>query len=120
MEKTISEGSFQTDSKNPFSAPVKLPAGLYKIEAAAKDAFGKEVKAFLPLMVLPERDASRFSLRLPNLVSLPDSTVEVGGMLDALWGTGYDEGRAIVEIEHRGEIVKRYWTPKGATQQRIQ
>ncbi len=121
VDRAVKESTFQTDSQNPFSAPVKLPAGLYKIEAVAKDAFGKEVKAFLPLMVLPERGSIRFGLRLPNLVSLPEGgTVEVGGTLDALWGTGYDEGRAIVEIEHRGEIVKRYWTPKGATQQRIQ
>ena len=37
----------------------------------------------------------------------------------ALWGTGYDEGRAFIEIEHRHKMVKRYWTKPGQTQQQI-
>src|ERR1043166_4174335 len=37
----------------------------------------------------------------------------------ALWGTGYDEGRAFVEIEHRHKMIERYWTRPGQTQQQI-
>ena len=37
----------------------------------------------------------------------------------ALWGTGYDEGRAFIEIEHRHSFVERYWTKPGQTQQQI-
>src|SRR6185503_11777999 len=38
----------------------------------------------------------------------------------ALWGTGYEQGRAFVEIEHRNRILKRYWTAPDATQAKIQ
>ena len=28
----------------------------------------------------------------------------------ALWGTGYDAGRAFIEIEHRHQMIQRFWT----------
>ena len=31
----------------------------------------------------------------------------------ALWGTGYDTGRAFVEIEHRDKMIQRFWTEPG-------
>src|ERR1035438_3489687 len=37
----------------------------------------------------------------------------------ALWGTGYDTGRALVVIEQRHKMVQRYWTTAGRTQQQI-
>ena len=37
----------------------------------------------------------------------------------ALWGTGYDEGRAFIEIEHRNKMLQRYWTAPGNTQEQI-
>ncbi len=37
----------------------------------------------------------------------------------ALWGTGYDSGRAYIEIEHRGKILQSFWTEAGATQQPV-
>ncbi|HYT22743.1 MAG TPA: alpha-2-macroglobulin family protein, partial [Candidatus Polarisedimenticolia bacterium] len=36
-----------------------------------------------------------------------------------MWGTGYDEGRAFIEIEHRRQMLERYWTKPGQTQQQI-
>ena len=46
-------------------------------------------------------------------------TLQPGQEFMALWGTGYDEGRAFVEIEHRHQMVQRYWTKPGQTQQQI-
>jgi hypothetical protein len=37
----------------------------------------------------------------------------------ALWGTGYEVGRAFIEIEHRHKMLERYWTKPGQTQQQI-
>ncbi|HTY08234.1 MAG TPA: alpha-2-macroglobulin family protein, partial [Candidatus Edwardsbacteria bacterium] len=105
-----------TTAAKPESLKLLLPAGLYKLECVASDKFGKEVKSFLPIMVLPDWDERRFPIKLPNLVKTSDNTVEVGKKLRVLWGTGYSSGRAFVEIEHRGKTLKRYWTDKQSTQ----
>ena len=49
----------------------------------------------------------------------PKWTLEPGEEFMALWGSGYDKARAYMEIEHRGKIVKSFWTEPGATQQPI-
>ena len=33
-----------------------------------------------------------------------------------LWATGYDAARAFVEVEHRGKIIKAWWTEPNKTQ----
>ena len=38
----------------------------------------------------------------------------------AVWGSGYDQARAFVEIEHRNKIVQSFWTEAGRTQVPIQ
>ena len=34
----------------------------------------------------------------------------------AIWGSGYDVARAFIEVEHRGKLLKSYWTDPEATQ----
>ncbi len=38
----------------------------------------------------------------------------------ALWSSGYDQAQAFIEIEHRGKMIKRYWTSKDRTQELIE
>ena len=33
-----------------------------------------------------------------------------------LWGSGYDTGRAYIEVEHRGKVLQAFWSEKNATQ----
>ncbi|MDI6739126.1 MAG: alpha-2-macroglobulin family protein, partial [Candidatus Edwardsbacteria bacterium] len=110
------EREFSTSAEKPESLRLQLPAGLYKLECTTNDKFGKEVRSFLPIMVLPDWDEKRFPIKLPSLVKANDNTIEVGKDLNVLWGTGYQSGRALVEVEHRGKTLKRYWTGKQATQ----
>jgi len=56
---------------------------------------------------------------VPHLVAAPRWSVEPGGQFVALWGTGYAEGRAFIEIEHRGRLLQRYWTAPEVTQSRV-
>ena len=37
----------------------------------------------------------------------------------ALWGTGYEQARAYLEIEHRGKRLQGFWTEPGGAQQPI-
>ena len=46
-------------------------------------------------------------------------TVEPGEEFLAVWGTGYEIGRAYVELEHRGKVFQSYWTAANQTQATI-
>jgi uncharacterized protein YfaS (alpha-2-macroglobulin family) len=115
-DSVILETRFDTKSENPSPVSLTLPTGLYQIECISKDKFGKEVKVFLPLMVLPDWNKNRFDIKLPSVMRIKDNVVEVGDDLHVLWGTGYKKGRCFVEIEWKGKIIQQYWTKEGDTQ----
>ena len=102
---------------------IKLGPGLFRAVLETKDRFDKPVTALLPIQVLQPygepADLSRrvFPIRVPNVVAAPKWTVEPGEEFLALWGTGYDKGRAFIEVVHRGKTVQAFWTPVGTTQQ---
>src|SRR5262249_29671303 len=52
----------------------------------------------------------------PALVCGPEVVAGTGEEFTALWGTGYDKGRAFVEIEHRGKLLQSFWTDPAKTQ----
>ncbi len=114
----VSEKGITTDADGRATWNVSLPAGLYRALLQTQDRFGKNVTAQFPIRVL-DPDSTRLALRIPHLLALPQSSAEPGDPFYALWGTGYDQGRALIEIEHRGKILSRRWTPAGQTQARI-
>jgi uncharacterized protein YfaS (alpha-2-macroglobulin family) len=111
------QGKFAAPENSAQSLPLKLAAGFYRVEAKAKDAFGREVKALLPLMVLPERNLKHFPLKLTNLVKVNNEIIEVGKILEIFWGTGFASGRCFFEVECQNRIITSFWSEKGATQQ---
>ena len=113
--KKVKTLSFATAKTGMTTLNTKLPAGPYRARLKSKDRYGKEVVAFLPFLIVDPR-ASKFAVKVPNQLSFKSTSVEVGGTLEALWGTGYQSGRAFVEIEHRGKLIKRMWTKPGKTQ----
>src|SRR5207245_2555708 len=80
----------------------ELGAGAYRAVLETQDRFGKKVTGKLPLQVLQPGD-SKLAIKIPHLLAAPEWEAQPGGEFMALWGTGYDEGRAFVEIEHRGQ-----------------
>ncbi len=54
--------------------------------------------------------------RSPTSWSHPNGALEPGDEFRALWGTGYETGRAFIEIEHRHEMLQSFWTPADRTQ----
>ena len=83
-----------------------------------QDRFGKKVTGKLPLQVL-QPEATKLAIKIPQLLAAPDWEMQPGQEFMALWGTGYENGRAFIEIEHRHEMIQRYWTRAGQTQQQI-
>jgi len=116
--EAVFEQAVTTDAGGQAKVSAQLPAGMYRARLETQDRFGKAVTAELPLQVL-DPDAHKFPLRIAQLVAAPQWSLEPGGELRAIWGSGYDTARAFVEIEHRGKPLQSYWTEPGATQHAI-
>lgn len=115
LGETIVERKFETNDEGAKQLKVKLEAGLYRAMLETKDKFGKKVTARLPIQVLDTK-AKQLTLKIPNVVAAPKWSVEPGENFNALWGTGYDKGRAYIEIVHRNKPLLAYWTDQGRTQ----
>ena len=115
MGAAVWEQGFTTDAKGEASAKVKLPAGAYRAVLETQDRYGKKVTGRLPLTVVRPSDKA-FPIKVPSFLEAVNWTVEPGSEFTALWGTGYGEGRAYVEIESRGRTLGKYWTAPGETQ----
>jgi uncharacterized protein YfaS (alpha-2-macroglobulin family) len=109
---------FTTDTNGAAKLSFTLGAGVYRAVLETQDRFGKRVTGKLPLQVL-KPDATKLAIKIPHLLAAPSWEAQPGNEFMALWGTGYDEGRALVEIEHRNNIIQRFWTEPGRTQRPI-
>ena len=118
LGKLAVEQDFSTDGAGKGALSLKLGAGPYRAMLETQDAFGKKVTAQLQLQVL-KLDNKSLAVKIPNLVAAPTWTLEPGAEFMALWGTGYDTGRAFIEVEHRGKILQSYWTELGLAQQQV-
>ena len=112
------ERAFTTDGAGKGSLSFKLGAGPYRAMLETKDRFGKKVTAQLNVQVL-KLDNKSLAVKIPNLVAAPKWSLEPGDEFMALWGTGYDAGRAFIEIEHRGKMIQSFWTELGLAQQQV-
>ena len=110
---------FKTDPKGEAKAAVTLQPGVYRAALETKDRFGKTVTARCTVEVVDPR-AAHYGVKVPEHFSAPKWTAEPGETFTALWGTGYDRGRAFVELEVNGRVLKSYWTSPGRTQELVQ
>ncbi len=115
----IIEKTFKTDDTGQVTIPVPLKAGVYRATVETKDRFGKLVTARQTIQVV-DPTAKRFGVRIANYLAAPTWSVEPGETFTALWGTGYDSGRAYVELECRGQVLRAWWTDPSRTQEVIQ
>ncbi len=118
LGEMVAEQGMTTDASGTASWTTKLEAGAYRAKFETQDRFNKRVTALLPLNVMAP-DAKKFPIKVANMVVGPKWSLEPGDDFLALWGSGYEQARAYMEIEHRGKIIKSFWTETGATQQPI-
>ncbi len=118
LGKVVTEKGFTTGTNGLAKVSFKLTAGAYRAVLETQDRFGKKVTGRLPLQVL-QPDATKLAIRIPQVLAAPEWELQPGQEFMALVGDGYETGRAFVEIEHRHQMVQRYWTKAGQTQQQI-
>lgn len=118
LDKVVVEKGFTSDTNGTAKLALNLKEGAYRLIVESQDAFGKKVQGQMPVRVL-NSSASKLGIRIPNIVDASSWTREPGEEFRGVWGTGYGSGRALIEIEHRGKILQRYWTRSGRTQQEI-
>ncbi len=114
----VDEQAFKTDAQGRTTLPVVLPAGIYRAMLATQDRFGKPVSAQCTVQVV-DPQASHFGVHVANYLGAASWSVETGESFTALWGTGYDTGRAYVELECRGQVLHAWWTDPNRTQELI-
>ncbi|MCI0463633.1 MAG: MG2 domain-containing protein [Gemmataceae bacterium] len=115
LGEVAAEKEFKTGKDGSVKLPVQLGVGVYRATLETKDRFGKKVTALLPVQVL-DPAAKKLAIKVPHLVAAPKWSVEPGEKFSMVWGTGYDQARAYVEVEHRRKILKSFWTEPAQTQ----
>ncbi len=113
--EVVAESEFQTDGAGNQTLSFQLPVGVFRAVLKTRDRFGQEVTALLPLEVI-DPQAPKLTVKVPHRVRSEKQSLQPGETFRAVWGSGYEMARALVEIEHRGRIIKSFWTPADRTQ----
>jgi len=93
-----------------------LPVGIYRaIFTLPGRHDGPEVRSESTLTVV-DPAAERYPVKRPFAMAAEQDSVEAGREFRAILGTGYDHGRALVEIARAGRVLQRFWTAPGRTQ----
>ena len=106
-----------TDAKTgKAEAKATLPVGIYRAVLTIPGKSGApEVKAESTVTVL-DPAAPRYPVKRPFALAAERDSVEAGREFAAILGTGYGQGRALVEISRAGRVLNRFWTEPGRTQ----
>lgn len=115
----VDERAFETTADKGTKVPVTLKAGIYRALLTTQDRFGKTVTARHTVEVI-DPQARHYAVKLPNRFSAPKWSVSPGDKFTAYWGTGYEVGRAWVEVECNGSVLKSYWTAPDRTQEVVE
>jgi uncharacterized protein YfaS (alpha-2-macroglobulin family) len=115
--EVVQTDQFTTDDKGEATVPVKLATGAYRAMLETKDAFGKTVKA-QTLVLVVDPAAEKFPVCVPFYAGAPEE-MQPGSEFTAVWGTGYDKGRAFIEVEQNGKALQRFWSDAARTQQSV-
>ena len=119
LGQVVSTLYIETDDKGQAKAKAKLGVGVYRATFETRDRLGKPVKAIHTLTVLDPL-AKRLAIRLPQIAAGEKHSVEPGETYRLVWGSGYDTGRAFIEVEQRHKIINRFWTTPNQTQQLLE
>ena len=110
----VVERELETDEKGMGKTEAQLPVGAYKAVFTTADPNGNTVTAETNLLVIDPANKT-FGVKIPNHFSVRKNSWQPGETFEALWGTGYEQGQAWVEIFHLNKPVKSWWTDADST-----
>lgn len=110
---------FKTDGDGHFELSKQLPAGAFRAIAVAKDKFGNDVIGQDESLVV-DPNSPNFSLKIDNVLVAPTSSVSPGQNISAVWGSGYDNAHAYIEVMKDDKVLQAFWSVDGRSQQRIE
>lgn len=114
LGEVVAQHSFSTDD-GTAELDASLPAGIYRAVLETTDRFGQTVTARHTVRVI-DPTAPQCAIRVPHLFQARKWSLEPGETFVASWGTGYETGRAFVELECNGRPLQAYWTAPDRTQ----
>lgn len=114
LGKAVATIPFETKTGSE-TVKATLPPGLYRAVVTTHDPFNKLVTSKTQFTVI-DPESSAFSVKIPNYLNAPRWSLEPGEVFTAVWGTGYNRGRAYIEVEHRGQLLQQFWSDPGRTQ----
>ena len=119
LGEVVAKFPIKTSAEAPLSGALSveadLPVGCYRLVFETQDANGKAVKAYRNFEV-HDSALARFPIKVPFYTATPDGTIEPGSSFQLLWGSGYKQARAIIEVYQDHQLLTREWTPENATQ----
>ncbi len=117
--KVVKEHSFNNSLDGSSSFKVSLPVGAYRIIGQSRDKYNNPVKSINDFIVIdPESD--KLGINIPSLFIPLKQTLQPGETFKAIWATGYKQGPAYIEIEHKSKVIKSFWTENSETVKTIE
>jgi hypothetical protein len=87
-----------------------LKTGAYVAFFKSKDQFENPIEEKFYFTVMPAKEDSNFTVKIPSLFKIKQSSLNVGETLNLFWGTGYDNGLLHLEILQNGKVLSSRWT----------
>jgi hypothetical protein len=97
-------------------ATANLPAGIYKAVFEIPAAGDLPAVRAEKVVEVVDPTAARYGVKRAFMLTSQKQSAEPLSEFTALVGTGYEKGRALVEIAQSGKTLARYWTEPGRTQ----
>ena len=115
-EAIVSRDTTTDPQTGKVEVTATLPVGIYRAVFRIPGQGGApDVRTESTLTVI-DPAADRSPVKRPFAMAAETDSVEAGREFQAIIGTGYNRGRALVEISRAGRVLKRFWTAPGRTQ----
>ena len=115
-ESVFSEKITSDPATGKVIATPTLSAGLYRAEFEIPSAAGAPAVRARHTIEVIDSTATRYAIKRAFALRSKSLTAEPGSEFQAIAGTGYETGRALIEILQEGETLSRFWTQPGQTQ----
>ena len=115
----VQEAEVTTDKKGAAEKEFEIGAGAFQVTFETTDPSGEKVSAISNFLVV-DPDAKVFPVKVADYFAAEKKEWQPGETFTAIWGTGYETGRAYVEVFHRNKQVSAFWTDADSTQRKIE